>query len=671
MLQSRRVRAVISGGLCLMAAIGLAARFWPQPRFNLLLVTLDTTRADHIGCYGHSQALTPTLDTLAKNGVLFEKAYATVTMTLPSHATILTGLHPPEHGLHLNGKGRLGNQIPTLAEVLARNGYETGAFIAAFVLHSKFGLDRGFQTYDDDLAGGERFGDESHLMRNGRQMVDAALSWLTGRRQKPFFCWVHLYDPHAPFEGHAEEFGDRFRDAPYDGDIAFADQQVGRLIDFLKARGLAKRTIVVVVGDHGEGFGEHQEREHGFMVYNSTVHVPLIVSSPPNFKTGHRVSTPVSLVDVFPTVLDCMQVHYANRVSGKSLRGALQGAAIEPRLCYSEADSPFADFGWAPLQGLTSEAWKYVRTTREELYDLRADPHELQNLAESQSAQLAEMQRLLAGVKEQMVECPETAVQLTESDRRKLESLGYAAGRKTDRTPPPGEPLPDVKDMIMHYNAEVDARKLMNSGHAEEAAARLREVVKAAPEFMIPRLTLGAALQKQKLLDEAISVYEEALRIKPDCSEAHFDLAKLLAGQGKLDAAIEHYSAAVQSDPGLAMGHINLASLYMLTGDVERAGEHFERGLEEFPHSAIGHFNYGMFLASQGDAKGTLAHVDRAVKLNPGNAQMRYQLGYILISQGQFDKAVAQLEETLRLDPRHPRTAAQLERARNKLLPGQ
>jgi len=657
--------------VALVVVLAAAAWYsWPRHRPNLLIITLDTTRADHIRCYGHSPAQTPALDALAENGVLFEKAYATVAATLPSHATILTGLHPPEHGLHVNGKGRLGTHIPTLAELFAKNGYDTGAFVASFVLHSKFGLNRGFQTYDDELAGGDRFGSETHLMRNGRQVVDAALSWLRKRPPKPFFCWVHLYDPHAPYDAHEESYGDRFRDSPYDGDIAFADEQIGRLIDFLKEHGLEERTIVVVVGDHGEGLGEHEEHEHGFMVYNSTVRVPLIVACPPICKAGHRVPTPVSLVDVFPTVLECMHVSFAKKVSGRSLYAALQGAAIEPHLCYCEADSPFVSYGWAPLQGLATEAWKYIRTAREELYDLRTDPHELKNLAESQPAQLAEMRRLLASVTGQMSECPETEAQLSESDRRKLESLGYASGRKVD-LPPVGEFLPDVKDMIVHYNAEVAARELLEAGNFDEAEARLRELIKAAPEFTTARTTLGRVLQKQKRMDEAVAVYEETLKLNPNSSEAHFDLANLLSGRGQLDSAIEHYSAALQNDRVSSMAHINLAGVYAFKGEFDRAREHYELGLEEFPDSAIGQFNYGMFLGKRGDAAGALMHVGRGVQLQPGNAEMRYQLGFLLLSLGKFAEAQAQLEETLRLDPRHSRAQLQLELARERRLPGQ
>lgn len=654
------------GGLVLAAGLSLAAFwFWPRPRFNVLIVTLDTTRADHLGCYGHASAETPTLDSLAAKGVLFEKAYATVAMTLPSHATIFTGLNPPEHGLHVNGKGRLGTQIPTLAEVLSKRGYDTGAFVASFILHSKFGLDRGFQTYDDEMAGGERHGSETHLMRNGKQVVDAALAWLTRRSGRPFFCWVHLYDPHVPYDAHEESFGNRFRDSPYDGDIAYADQQIGRLLDFLKERGLDQRTVIVVVGDHGEGLGEHEEREHGFLVYNSTIHVPLIVAGPSIRKGGRRISSAVSLVDVFPTVLDSMRLSSGKQVSGRSLHAALRGAAIEPRPCFSEADTAFDAYGWAPQQSIATDAWKYIRTPREELYDLRTDPHELNNLAASQPETLAELQRLLADMTAGMIEPPHANVPLTDLDRRKLESLGYATGGKGDFVPS-GEPLPDVKDMIGYYNTELDARELLEAGKLAEAESVLRGVIQAAPEFMTARTTLGRVLQKQKRLEEAIAVYEDALRVKPNNAEAHFDLANVLAGRGQLDAAIEHYSAALETDRLNHMAHLNLAGIYAFRGETELAREHYEAGLEEFPDSSSGQFTYGVFLAKQGEYEEALPHVERAVQLQPENAQMRYHLGFVLLALGRFDEAQAELEETIRLDPQYPGVQVQLQHAKSR-----
>lgn len=671
MQPKRRIRVglLIGIALLLVATFAIVRMAWPRPRVNVLLVTLDTTRADHIGCYGYPHAFTPTLDSLAKDGVVFENAYASVPLTLPSHAGILTGLYPPENGLHNNGKGMLGSGFSTLAETLASAGYETAAFIAAVVLRSQNGLNRGFQTYDDEMAGGERRGDETHLMRDGKLVVDVALKWLSGHTSRPFFCWVHLYDPHAPFEGHAETFGDRFRERPYDGDIAFADLHVGRLVAFLKERGLYEQTMIVVVGDHGEGFGEHTELEHGFMLYNSTLRVPLIITNPGTGKAGYRVPNPVSLVDIVPTVLDSLRIPLSGRVSGVSLQNGLKGLPIEPRDCYSETDSPFVAFGWAPLRSVTTDRWKYVHTTRDELYDLRQDPLELNNLADSQPEQLEEMRQLLAGLEQQMVECPERDMQLTAAQRRQLASLGYVTGAKPATPADPSQSLPDVKDMMVYYNTDFEARQLMQAGKVAEAIKSLREVIQAAPAFINARLTLASALRMQDQLDEATEVYEAALKVNPDSPEAHFDLAKHFFSRGQIAEAAEHYTAALKIDPSDSMAHFNLATIHVTRGEVDAAREHYELGLELLPDSTVGQFNYGVFLGTQGNLAGAIEHVGRALQLSPRNPQIHYQMGVLLASSGDFDMAAAHFEETLRLNSRYPNAADQLDRARKKLPP--
>lgn len=658
--------AGLIAGIALLSAAAAAVLFLvrsPAPP-NVLLITLDTTRADRLGCYGYAAARTTAIDALASEGVLFEKAYVTVPLTLPSHASMLTGLYPPENGLSNNGPGRLGDGIPTLAETLARAGYRTGAFIGAVVLHSMTGLDRGFDVYNDDMAGGERHGDETHLMRNGRKVVDAALAWLKADdRRTPFFCWVHLFDPHAPYEGHPEVFGDRFRDRPYDGDIAFADLQVGRLVQHLKDSGLYDRTLIIVAGDHGEGLGEHDELEHGFMLYNSTLRVPLIVTSPDLCRAGHRVASPVSLIDLFPTVLDCLQIGSEARVSGVSLRGALQGGDVELRSFYSETIAPFASYGWAPLRCVTTDSWKYVQTTRDELYNLQHDPDERQNLVESEPEQVEILRQELADLRALMVPVEPTDRSLSDAERQALASLGYtsdpgAAASHADAA------LPDVKDMIVHYNAEIEARKLLYAGQVEQAMTRLRKVIEAAPDFMPARLTLGAGYQIQNQLDEAAAVYEDALRVRPDSHDAHFDLAKLCQSRGDTDRAIEHYRAAIAHNPMSAMAHVNLATLLFTSGDRAGARAHYERGLEAFPDSTVGHFNYGVFLAEEGDLEGAVAHVRRAAELSPGNAQIHYQLGLYLVALGRSAEAAGRFAEALRLNPRFPGAAEQLERLR-------
>src|SRR5579872_3362675 len=464
------------------AALFAAAMFWlwPRPRPHVLLITLDTTRADRLGCYGYPAAHTPFLDSLAAQGVLCERAVTVAPITLPAHTSMFTGLYPAEHGVVTNGRGRLDDGISTLAEVLKRHGYETGAFIASFVLNGKFGVDRGFRTNDDDFAAEEAAFDPLHRERNGESVVDAALNWLKARRDKPFFCWIHLYDPHAPYLPHTELFGDEFADRPYDAEIAYVDRQVGRLVEFLKTRGLESQTLVIIVGDHGEGLGEHAERTHGSTLYNATMHVPLLVRQPDRLPPGRRVSTNVSLVDLSPTVLDLMGIADPRKITGKSFKSGLLGGHLQPSPCYGATDEPFLNSGWSPLRSLVAGPWKYIKTTKVELYNLSSDPHELKNLADVDLDKRREMEACLVAFESRLVRRAEVQVQLTPTERRALASLGYVGG--TRPAPAASTPdLPDIKDMLPYDIAVEDAGELVSQGALDAAISQLREVIQIAP----------------------------------------------------------------------------------------------------------------------------------------------------------------------------------------------
>ena len=646
--------------LCL-AGVALASWYaFSKPRMNVLLVTLDTTRADHVGCYGYAGALTTTCDSLAKEGVLFEQAYATVPLTLPSHASILTGLYPPETGIHNNGRGHLKESFATLAESLRGQGYETGAFVGSIVLPARTGLSNGFQMYDDDMAGGQRHGHEAHLMRSARLVIDSALNWLRGRPSRPFFCWIHLYDPHAPFEGHAEVFQNRFQGKEYDGDIAFADLQVGRLLKHLKDKGQYDNTMIIVVGDHGESFGEHDELEHGFLLYNATLRVPLIMSVPGGCQPGYRVPTSVSLVDIYPTVLKCLNLPLPAHVSGGDLSAALKGSPIEPRACYSESEACYASFRWAPLRSIATNSWKYVNSTHEELYDLEQDPNELKNLATAQPEQLEQMRLTLESVLESMVYCEESDTPFDPKHMKQLSALGYLGGLKRPASSADSaELLPDVKEMLGFYNAEIDARKLLSS-EPEQAVAKLRQIIQAAPTFLPARLTLATALQSLKRFDEAIEVYKQATESHPEATDPHFDLAKVYFNRGMRREALGEYEAVLKIDPHYAMAHINLATILMEEGDNVEARKHFKAGLEDFPESTVALFNYSVFLQRQGDLESARRYLTRASLLDPQMAQIHYQLGLVLVEQNRFDEAATQFRETLRINPRFAGAVEQL-----------
>lgn len=632
---------------------------------NVLLITLDTTRPDRLGCYGYAPALTPALDALAANGVLFEHALATVPLTTPSHTTILTGLHPPEHGLRINGTKTLDPSITTLAKVLHQAGYDTGAFIAAFVLDSKFGLDQGFDTYHDDLTGAYEQANKKSLSlyRPGNRVVDSSLQWLENRSTKPFFCWVHLYDPHEPYYAHEELAGTRFAGAAsYDGEIAFMDMQVKRLMHFLKSRRLSERTLVVAVGDHGEGLGDHKEMEHGYMVYNTTMHVPLLFSLPDKVSLGRRVTTLVSLVDVMPTILDFLEIDPPATANGQSLKPALWGRTIAPRPAYGEADMLYTDFGWCPLRSLTTPDWKYIRTTRAELYDRRSDANERNNLADQKPEITAQLEAELAAIEEEMVAYKTKEVALSEEDKRDLAALGYVGGgRDTDDETVDFSSLRDVKDMPDVFSQFHQLWRLGNEGQFDEAKALAQKIVQKTPEsashvFCRLASTFGTQGNEEK----AIELFQEALQHAPDEPNTHVSLGSALGRAGKIEEAIVHFTEALKSDPNHAEACSQLAVAFSKQGKLQEAADQYRKLLKANPDSAAAHAELAVMLGKQGDWNQAAEHYRQAITLEPDDAKNHLSLSNALQKLGKTPDAVDACRQALRLDPGNANTRARL-----------
>lgn len=474
------------------------------PGGNILLVTLDTTRADRLGCYGYAAALTPTLDDMARQGVLWEHAFSCVPLTLPAHASILTGGLPPEHGLHINGEGALARDVPTLATQFAAAGYRTGAFIASYVLNNRFGLARGFDVYNDQIDCGNDGEEGLRSYRPGDQVVDAALDWLRQPGQKPFFCWVHLFDPHKPYHEHRDRFGARFAGRPYDAEVAFADQQVGRLLGFLRQRNLLQRTLVVAVGDHGEGLGDHGEMYHGNFLYNSTLHVPLIFYGHRALAGGRRITGRISIVDLFPTLLEWAGSPVPSAPSARSAVPVLRGrkpAASRP--CYAETDEPFRQYGWHALRCLVDGSWKYIRSPQRELYDLQTDPAEKGNLEAVRPATADQLERQLGAWEASLGGRSATALTLSPEEQRNLASLGYTAGRGTAAAGTPQAGGPDVKDMMGLLNDMMRSKALQLAGRHDEVLPLRRRAVEQDPNNLTFQFLLAEALHNVRQYEEA------------------------------------------------------------------------------------------------------------------------------------------------------------------------
>ncbi len=489
---------------------GLALALWlaaagcaPRRPDNILLITLDTTRADRLGCYGYAGALTPALDRLAAAGVRFDHALSVAPLTLPAHATLLTGLLPPEHGLRVNGENSLPPGIPTLAETLRARGYRTGAFIASFVLNHRFGLARGFDEYDDRIRPDNLAESWVYLQRDGAEVTDPERGWLEQNAAGPFFCWIHLYDPHAPYQPHPELFGARFAANPYDGDIAYMDRQIGRVLEWLRRRNLENQTLVVAVGDHGEDLFEHGERYHGLTLYDSTLRVPLIVRRPGVVAAGRVVREPVSIADLAPALRSWVGIP-ARDAAG--LADVWRGAVPPGRLLYAETDQPWVQYGWAPLRAAMRDSWKYIRAPRAELYDRMADPRETNDLAAADPARRQALAADLAALEASLRPATAPAARLSPAEERALASLGYTGGATTSAAPASVTGLPDVKDMLELVNRLDEAAELRLAGRAAEAVTITRELVTRDPGNVAFRLGLGVALAAARRDAEALTI---------------------------------------------------------------------------------------------------------------------------------------------------------------------
>ncbi|MFN0152168.1 MAG: sulfatase-like hydrolase/transferase [bacterium] len=586
---AERAKSARAGGWRAHAPPGAAAGW------NVLLITLDTTRRDRIGCYGYALAETPAIDALASRGVRFDDAVTSAPLTLPSHATMFTGLYPPRHGVRDNGRQSLAPAHETLAEVLRARGYATGAFVGAFVLDERFGLAQGFDTYDFAVsAAGYRPKMPDFNERGADAVTDAAIAWLEGQSGAPFFAWAHYFDPHLPYESPLEREA-RFAGRGYDAEIAFVDAQIARLVDAIERQGRLEKTLIVVTADHGEALGEHGEPTHGLFVYEATMRAPLIVSAKALFDRAYvEVDRIAGLVDLRATIEDLLGIAPAvssapaatNVLEDSSapVTAATDGVSllrtdVDPnRAIYIETLSPFYLAGWSPLQGLRTRSAKYILAPAPEYYDLRADPGEASNAYATGGAALAAMRDDLAaridawstaeaiaggagGIRDGAA--PDAnARTLSDEEIERLESLGYLQGASS--APPraaasegaaAAAELADPKAMIATYTAAHDAEHAYEAGRFDEAARLAREVVAACPSCVSALRVLAFSLMRLERADEAVELLQDSAHRIHD-TFLYRSLAQLLILRGRCaDAApvLEAYEALDPTDGRVAM----------------------------------------------------------------------------------------------------------------------
>jgi choline-sulfatase len=585
---------------------------------NLLLVTIDTPRADHVGAYGDAKAQTAAFDRLAREGVLVEEAVAQVPQTRPSHASILTGRYPYEHGVRDNAAGPIAPGMPTLATVLKAAGYDTAGFIGAYPVSRSSGLDRGFDVYDDPFEKAV----DGRTERRAQEVVDRALGWLSHAHGRPFLAWVHLFDPHAPYIP-PPPFASRFASRPYDGEVAYADSQVERLLAWLDSSGQRRNTLVVVTSDHGESLGEHGEEEHGILVYDSTLRVPLVLSWPGHLPAGARTAGQFRSVDLLPTLLELLGLP-AVRTSGASRADALaRGGRIPDNESYAESLYGAIHFGWARLRALRSQGWKYIEAPRPELYHLSEDPGETRSVLESREQVANGMRQSLGRFGGGAADAAAVAAPINQEALERLAALGYVGGvaGTTRRVTVAGK---DPKDGVREFERERQG---------------MREALR---------------LFKQNDIDRALPLLEQLARGKTGSFNVEFYLGRALLEKDRAREAIPHLRRAMEAVPNATSTAFYLAQAQLAAGLESDAAATLLRGLERTPDNADLLEVKGRLLLRQDDLPAARAALEKASALDPRNSRVRAELSDTFRRLGDLTRAESEAAEAERLDPTSP-----------------
>jgi arylsulfatase A-like enzyme/Flp pilus assembly protein TadD len=623
----------VTAMVCLAALSAVAA---PSPAPNVVVITIDTLRADHLGCYGDKQIKTPTIDALAQDGVRFERAYTPVPVTLPAHSSLFTGTYPLRSGMHDFADNKLNPSQATLASVLKENGYVTGAVIGSAVLDSRFGLNHGFDFYYDHFDFSRL--QESNLdemERSGDLVADQALGWLDKNYQKKFFLWMHLYDPHYPYRPPSP-YSEQYKDRPYDGEIAFADSQVGRLIRELKAKGVYENTVIVLTGDHGESLGEHGEKTHGFFIYNATLHIPVIIRLPGG-PSARTVSELITLPDLMPTVLSFLKIDVPSDVQGRNLLPfVMDKEQNDARSLYAETFLPRLHFNWSELRGAETENYHFIDAPKPELYDLTKDPGETHNLYPEKKAVAGEMRNKLTTLIEQYSAGQELAQKtgLDPALMERLKSLGYA-GFSGGGTPTiTDRSLPDPKDRVQVYELISDAIADSQHGDYEQSTEKLNTALKTEPNSVPVHYLLGLNYYRTRDFEKSVEQLQKVLQLSPDYSLAVFQLGLAYARVGDFDHAIQTLKHALELDSTNFAAAYNLGAAYLQKKMVPEAVAAFRQSITAYPDYGPGHRALGELLTYQGQLDEAITELRRASELMPQDAGTHAALAKALAAKG-------------------------------------
>lgn len=668
----------IAGGLLLWWGLD---RYCCQRRVNVVLISIDTCRADHLGCYGYQGDITPNIDAVAKEGYLFVNTLSPVPLTLPAHCSMMTGTIPPYHGVRDNMDYKLGDSAITLAEVLRREDFETCGIVSSFVLNSKFGLNQGFGSYNDRFEKEHKFLEISE--RRGEEVTRLARQWLDANQEERFFLFLHYFDPHTDYRA-PEPYESTFKNSPYAAEVAYADYCIGEVIAKLKELDIYDSSLIVIVGDHGEGLGEHRENEHSFFIYQSTLRVPLIVKLPGQ-KQGARLENQAAVVDVMPTILGYLGISNDLEMHGQDLSGYFEAQVNNygEREIYCESLYP-TKYGCNPLYGVVRDSWKYIWTSEPELYDLRTDPGEVNNVV-SVEPELAQdlrqrVRRILA--EQSRGEQLDNVLGLDVASRARLVSLGYVEGRveegvDIDMNKPDAKLFIDFHRMSRKYTLHMDrgqfteAMKVcsemasqykdvsqvqylwgnaaLSGGKIQEAVRRLTDYAKATEADPMGHYRLGLALAQLDRHEKAVQHFGKAIELDADDYMAHGNIGLSLNELGRAEEAVKHFKEVLRLHPEDGDAYANMGVSQVLMGRFDEAIASYKKALELKGTDWVIHGNLGKALVQAGQIDEAIFHWKKSLAINGNQPQLQSGLGQLLAERGRVQEAISHLRKSVEM----------------------
>jgi arylsulfatase A-like enzyme len=579
-----------------------------SPTRNALLITVDTLRADRLECYGYGKVKTPVMNRLAEEGVMFQQAVAQVPLTLPSHCSILTGLSPRSTGVRDQAGFSLANEKTTLAELFKSSGYETAAFVGASVLNAAGGLGQGFDVYSD-LTSVTGKTTEGETERRGDAVITEALQWMLASGRKPFFVWIHLFDPHTPYSP-PEPYKSQYAASPYDGEIAYVDSLLGSLFSTLSERRLEQTTTVLFTSDHGEGLGEHGEQAHGYFLYDATLRVPLIIKDPSSQLRNRVVRDQVRSIDIAPTLIELFRLSKPDQMEGQSLVSLAHGEREpSPRIAFSETYFPFYHFEWSPLHSIRTLSFKYIEAPKPELFDLAHDPAESENVLKSQAEVASSLAEQLKRDSSKSLANPTQALgAISAASGAQLRSLGYVGAARSPGKSKPTDfsKLPDPKDKIALYNLLEEALHDAEEGRTGQSNRKLLQILRQDPRIVDAHLNLGVNRAQKGENAKAIQSFKQVLKLDDRNVVATYNLALCYAKLKMWEEAAEGFKATLLLSPEDPQPQLDLGRVYLLQGDFDAAARTLKSLLARNPASSEGHY----LLSQVYQAKGMKAEAE-------------------------------------------------------------